>query len=524
MAKPAKHRPGLLVVLDGFAFGDPKNACNAVALAKTPTFDRLRRECPWTELEASGPAVGLPPGQMGNSEVGHLNIGAGRVVEQDFVRVSKAASEGAFARNAAYRAAFAHIKRTRGRLHLMGLLGPGGVHAHESHVGAALGAAAEAGVKQVFLHPIGDGRDTPPRSARGYLATLEEQIRKAGVGRIATFTGRYYAMDRDKRWERIEAAYDLYVHGTGRPCRNAHDALVQAYAAGEGDEFVQPTLLDPAGTVRSGDAVAWLNFRPDRSRQMVRAFMDPDFTGFARPPNHPKDLLWVCTTLYDKAFAAWPRVEVAFPPQEVKGTLAEHLSNLGLTQFHTAETEKYAHVTYFLNGGREAPFPGEERRLVPSPKIATYDLRPEMSAGELTDGVLQAMGSGGYDVVVVNYANPDMVGHTGDLDATIKAVEFTDNCLHRLVSVATGLGFVTLVTADHGNCEEMCKVNPDGSRGEPVTKHSLNPVPLIAVNGPKGLRLRAGGALANVAPTLLELMGLPAATEMTAPSLLVRKP
>ncbi len=522
MAKPPTHRPGLLVILDGFAFGDPKSICNAVELAATPTFDRLRRECPWTEVDASGPAVGLPPGQMGNSEVGHLNIGAGRVVFQDFMRINNAVADGSFGKNAAYQAAFAHLRRTGGRLHLMGLLGPGGVHAHESHMGSALKAAAAAGIREVFVHPIGDGRDTPPRSAKEYLATLEKQIAEAGVGKIATFVGRYYAMDRDNRWERIQAAYDCYVHGTGRPARNARDAVFQAYGNDEGDEFVQPTVIEPAGTIRSGDAVVWLNFRPDRSRQVTRAFMDPAFTGFARPPDHPKDLLWVCTTQYDKAFRDWPGIKVAYPPQEVPMCLAEHLSKLDLTQFHTAETEKYAHVTYFLNGGREAPFPGETRLLVPSPKVATYDLQPEMSAGAVTDEVLKAMGSGGHDFVVVNYANPDMVGHTGKFEPTRKAVEFTDHCVNRIVSVATELGFVTLVTADHGNAEEMCKVNPDGSRGEPVTKHTLNLVPVIVVNGPNGLRLRSGGALENVAPTLLELMGLPVPKEMTAASLVVR--
>jgi 2,3-bisphosphoglycerate-independent phosphoglycerate mutase len=292
------------------------------------------------------------------------------------------------------------------------------------------------------------------------------------------------------------------------------------YAAGKGDEFLEPACLLPDGAIRDGDAVLWLNFRPDRSRQMTRAVMDPAFAGFARQPL--KDVPWVCMTQYDASFAAWPNVAVAYPPQSVADTLAEHVSKLGLTQFHTAETEKYAHVTYFLNGGREAPWPGETRRLVPSPKVATYDLKPEMAAGEVTDEVLQAMGSGGYDLVVVNFANPDMVGHTGKLDATNRAVEFTDNCVQRCVAVATELGFVTLLTADHGNCEEMCKVNADGSRGDPVTKHTLNPVPLIAVNAGEGVRLADGGALENVAPTLLDLMGLPKPAAMTARSLVVR--
>jgi 2,3-bisphosphoglycerate-independent phosphoglycerate mutase len=520
MAAPVQpKRPGLLVVLDGFSFGDPANVCNAFALARTPTFDRLRRECPVTMLECGGERVGLPPGQMGNSEVGHLNIGAGRVVYQDFMRINNAVRDGTFGQEPAFQEAFAHVRRTGGRLHLMGLLGPGGVHAHEAHFGAALQAAAKAGLKDVFVHPVGDGRDTPPSSAAGYLQTLERQIAEAGVGRVATLVGRYYAMDRDNRWERTKEAYDLYTQGTGRPARNARDALVLAAFNKETDEFVRPTLVDPAGLVRPGDAVCWLNFRPDRSRQVTRAFMDPAFDRF--PRGRLEDVLWVCMTQYDKSFEGWPGLRVAYGQQAVPDCLAEHVSRLGLSQFHAAETEKYAHVTYFLNGGREAPFPGEARKLVPSPKVATYDLQPEMSAGPLTDEILLAMGSGGHDLVVVNYANPDMVGHTGKLEPTVQAVEFVDNCVNRLVSVATELGFVTLITADHGNCEEMCKV-VDGRRGEPITKHTLNPVPLIVANGGPGLRLRDGGALENVAPTLLDLMGLPKPAAMTAESLVAR--
>jgi 2,3-bisphosphoglycerate-independent phosphoglycerate mutase len=496
--------------------------CNAVRLARTPTFDRLRATCPNVELRNNGPAVGLPPGQMGNSEVGHLNIGAGRVVYQDFMRINNAIRAETFGQEPGIQAAFAHLRRTGGRLHLMGLLGPGGVHAHEEHMGAALKAAAKAGLKEVWVHPIGDGRDTPPRSALGYLATLDRQIAAAGVGKVADFVGRYYAMDRDTRWERIQAAYDLHTQGKGHRAASAQAAVEAAYARGEGDEFVQATSVDPNGTVRAGDAVLWLNFRPDRSRQATRAFMDPGFAGF--PRQQVPDLAWVCMTRYDDAFNAFPGLSVAYPPQAVHDCLAEHLSKLGLTQFHTAETEKYAHVTYFLNGGREAPFPGEERKLVPSQKVATYDLRPEMSAGQVTDEVLQAMGSGGYDFVVVNLANPDMVGHTGKLDATVAAVEFTDNCVHRLTSVASELGFVTLITSDHGNAEEMCKVTADGGRGEPVTKHTMNPSPLILVNGRPGERLTEGGALENVAPTLLDLMGLPIPAAMTAKSLVVRTP
>jgi 2,3-bisphosphoglycerate-independent phosphoglycerate mutase len=521
VAQVTPKRPGLLVVLDGFSFGDPRNVCNAYELAATPTFDRLRKECPAAMLGCSGERVGLPPGQMGNSEVGHLNIGAGRVVYQDFMRINNAVAAGTFGQEKAIQQAFAHVQRTRGRLHLMGLLGPGGVHAHEAHFGAALKAAAKAGLRDVWVHPVGDGRDTPPQSALGYLATLEAQIAAAGVGRVADFVGRYYAMDRDNRWERIEQAYLMYTLGKGaRAAPSAKAALESGYALGESDEFVKPTVVHPEGAVKPGDAVLWLNFRPDRSRQITRAFMEPAFEPFPRA--QPADLLWVCMTQYDKGFEDWPGLHVAYGQQKVDDCLAEHLSKLGLSQFHTAETEKYAHVTYFLNGGREAPFPGEDRKLVPSPKVATYDLQPEMSAGPLTDEVLLAMGSGGYDFVVVNYANPDMVGHTGKLEPTIRAVEFVDNCVNRLTSVATELGFVTLITADHGNCEEMCRVNRDGSRGEPITKHTLNPVPLLLVNGGKGVALAEGGALENVAPTLLELMGLPVPAAMTAKSLVRR--
>ena len=501
------------MILDGFAWGDPDNPCNAVALAGTPVLDRLRRTGPSTELRNNGPAVGLPEGQMGNSEVGHLNIGAGRVVPQDFVRINQAVRDGVLGDNDAYRAAFRHVREHGGRLHLMGLLGPGGIHAHQDHVGAALKAAADHGIQDVYVHPVTDGRDTPPRSAAAYLETLRGQIEAAGVGRVADLVGRYYAMDRDRRWDRTEKAFRLYTRAEGHAAESPHAALEAAYGRGEGDEFVAPTTVDPDGVVRDGDAVVWMNFRPDRSRQITRAFMQPDFDAFraGRP-----EVRWVCTTRYDQEFPAWPRVEVAFPPLSVPMTLAEHVSRLGLTQFHTAETEKYAHVTYFLNGGREDPWPGEDRALVPSPKVATYDLKPEMSAGEVTDGLLHAMGSGGYDLVVVNYANPDMVGHTGDLQATIEALAFVDHCLDRAVSVATELGFVTLVTADHGNAEDMCRLKDDGTPGEPVTKHSMNPSPLLVVNAGNGVRLREGGALCNVAPTLLDLMGLPIPDEMGA--------
>ncbi len=514
------HTPALLVILDGFGFGEPDHPCNAVALADTPCLDRLRQDVPWVEIDNNQHHVGLPEGQMGNSEVGHLNIGAGRVIYQDFLRINKAIEDGTFEENDALQAAFAHARRHDGRVHFMGLLGPGGVHAHEDHFGAALLAAAEAGLdpEQVWVHPILDGRDTDPRSAKDFMETLLGQIHLADVGAVADIVGRYYAMDRDQRWERVEHAYQLYA--AAQATRVADDplqAIDMANEADEDDEFCKATSIDPEGALRDGDAVVWLNFRPDRSRQMTRAFMQPDFDGFERTP--PKDLLWVCTTQYDDRFLDYPGIHIAYPPARPTQTLGEHIASLGLKQLRIAETEKYAHVTYFLNGGNETPFEGEERVLIPSPDVATYDLKPEMSAGEVTDRILHAMGSEDFDLIIVNYANPDMVGHTGNLQAGIEMMAFMDNCLDRLTQVATELGYVTLITSDHGNCEEMCKCNEDGSAGDRLTNHSMGPSPLMVVNGPKGLKLREGGALCNVAPTLLELMGLDKPELMSAESL-----
>ncbi len=516
------HRPALLVILDGFGFGDPGHPCNAVELANTPTLDALRAKSPWTLIDNNQHHVGLPEGQMGNSEVGHLNIGAGRIVYQDFLRINKAIKDRTFASNEAYQAAFEHVRKTGGRLHLFGLLGPGGVHAHEDHFNAALDAASRAKISSVWVHPILDGRDTDPRSAKGFLATLESQMAHNRVGKIADMVGRYFAMDRDKRWDRVKAAYGLFTgSGAVRQADTAKAGLAAAYEADEDDEFVQATCINPEGAVQPGDACVWLNFRPDRSREMTRAFMDPDFAGFSREA--PDDLLWVCTTQYDDAFVGWPGIHIAYPPSRPTGTLGEYVSSLGMRQLRIAETEKYAHVTYFFSGGRETPFEGEDRVLVPSPQVATYDLQPEMNAGEVTDKLLHAMGSEDYDLLVVNYANPDMVGHTGNLEAAIEMMEFMDNCLNRLVSVAGELGYLMLITSDHGNCEEMCKVDPDGGRGARVTAHSMEPSPLIAVHAGPGVRLRSGGALCNVAPTLLDLMGIPVGPDMDAKSLVYRQ-
>lgn len=515
-------KPGLLIILDGFGYGDPAHPCNAVAQADTPTLDMLRSERPSTEIDNNQHHVGLPEGQMGNSEVGHLNIGAGRVVYQDFLRINKDIEEDRYEENPALVAAFDHVKRTGGRLHLMGILGPGGVHGHEDHWGAALMAAADAGLEpdEVFVHPVLDGRDTEPRSAEKFLITLNDQMHLADVGFVATMVGRYWAMDRDKRWDRTKRAYDLYTKGAvERTAKDWQGAIKAAYDADEDDEFVQPTLIDKEGLVRPGDACIWLNFRPDRSRQMTRAFMDPDFDGFER--TKLDDLLWVCTTQYDDDFFEWPCIHIAYPPERPTHTLGQHISELGLRQFRVSETEKYAHVTYFLSGGREEPFPGEDRKLVPSPKVATYDLQPEMSSGEVTDALIGAIADG-YDFIVVNYPNGDMVGHSGDLEATVKAVEALDRCLAKVIAAAEDAGYVGLLTSDHGNCEEMCYLGEGGEEDGKMTAHSMGPSPLIAFGDVGDIRLKDDGALCNVAPTLLDLMGLDKPAEMTAESLVER--
>lgn len=503
---------GLLVILDGFGWGDPDHPCNAVALANTPNLDALRAKQP-LEITNNEHHVGLPEGQMGNSEVGHLNIGAGRVMYQDFLRINKAIEDGSFEENEAYKAAFSHVKKTGGRIHLMGLLGPGGVHGHEDHWGAALWACAEEGVK-AYVHPVLDGRDTDPRSAAEFLITLQGQMDLADCGTWGTMVGRYFAMDRDQRWERTKLAYDLYTRGEGR-FTEPGTALLEAYQADEDDEFVKPVLLDKEGIIREGDACIWLNFRPDRSRQITRAFMDPDFAGFER--EKIDNLLWVCTTQYDDAFLQFPGVEIAYGPHRPSDTLGEHISGLGLRQFRISETEKYAHVTYFMNGGREEPFPGEDRKLIPSPKVATYDLQPEMNAYDVTDNLVGAIRDG-YDLVVVNYPNGDMVGHTGNLEASIKAVEVMDECLGRVFAAAEEEGYVGLLTSDHGNCEEMCHVK-DGEPAGRITAHSMEPSPLMAFGAAKEVVLEGPGALCNVAPTLLELMELEKPNLMNAESL-----
>ena len=518
-----RPRPIVLVVLDGFGIG-PVPADDAIASAEMPVWRGLLERWPHSVLRASEDAVGLPAGQMGNSEVGHLNLGAGRPVLQDLPRIDAAIADGSFATRPALVHACERAAEPGQRLHIVSLIGPGGVHANDRHLVALVEMARARGVPSVRVHALLDGRDTAPRSALGFMRDLETRLAAAHPdARIATVGGRYYAMDRDRRWERTARGYRAIVHGVGERAPSATAAIAAAYERGENDEFVLPTVLDGVdGRIRDGDAVVHANFRADRARQLTHALADGDeFDGFDRddPQPRPRDLLVVTMTEYE---AGLP-VEVAFPPEEAY-SLAHAASDAGWRQFHVAETEKYAHVTYFFNGGREAPLPGEDRRLVPSPKVATYDLQPEMSAPGVTDALIEALESGTYDLIVANFANPDMVGHTGVWDAAVRAVETVDACLGRIVAALDvrdaldpdGPGSLLAITADHGNADEMCDAD-----GNPVTAHSLNPVPfLLAGRAADGRTLR-DGVLADVAPTLLELAGLPRWDGMTGRSLLL---
>ncbi len=516
-----RPRPVVLVVVDGFGVG-PDPAVDAIAQAWMPRWRGLLDEWPHTLLDASGPAVGLPEGQMGNSEVGHLNIGAGRPVLQDLPRIDATIADGSFTTNAALREAIG-VARSRGsRLHLLSLVGPGGVHAVDRHLVAVAAMAAEAGVDDVAVHGLLDGRDTPPRSAVAFLPDLQARLSAAHpAARIATIGGRYYGMDRDKRWDRVARWWEAMVHARGDVAATVEDALSAAYARGENDEFVVPTIVDGGAPVRDGDVVIHCNFRADRARELTHALVDGDaFDGFDRGVR-PRDLFMVTMTEYEEGL---PVAAVAFPP-EVVTSLAELVSGQGWRQFHVAETEKYAHVTYFLNGGVETPWPGEERRLVPSPQAATYDLEPRMSAAGVTEAIVEAIESGAYDVIMANYANPDMVGHTGVWEATVEACAFIDACLGRVAdallavdaaSVASGgAGALLVVTADHGNADVM-----RDAEGHPVTAHSLSRVPiLLAGHAARGMTLRSGGVLADVTPTILGLLGMPLAAGMSGTSL-----
>ncbi|MCC5910297.1 MAG: 2,3-bisphosphoglycerate-independent phosphoglycerate mutase [Clostridiaceae bacterium] len=508
--------PVALIILDGFGIRD-KKVGNAVLSAKLPNYNTIKNSYPYTEVKASGMAVGLPEGQMGNSEVGHLNIGAGRVVYQELTRISKAIIDGDFYENEKFLEVISQVKSKGNKLHLMGLVSDGGVHSHIKHLYALLEMAKKNNLTEVYVHCFLDGRDTPPQSAKEYMTQLEAKIEELGVGRIATVSGRYYAMDRDQRWERTKLAYDALVLGEGRLAQDAVGAVEMAYSLDENDEFVMPTIIPNAegshDTINENDGIIFFNFRPDRARQLTRALVDKSFDGFERGKGH-FSLHYVTMTLYDKSIEG---VNIAYEPQVLTNTLGEYIGKKGLTQFRIAETEKYAHVTYFFNGGIEIPNPGEDRKLVPSPQVATYDLKPEMSAEEVTEEMLKAIDEEKYDLIVLNYANPDMVGHTGKVESVIKALEKVDGCLGRVIDKLLEKGGKAIVTSDHGNSEELI----DEITGGPVTAHSTNPVPLILV-GRGSVELRKEGKLADIAPTLLELMDLEQPEEMTGNSLILK--
>ena len=501
--------PTTLIIMDGFGLRKETDG-NAVAAAATPVLDRLFAENAWTELQASGRWVGLPDGQMGNSEVGHTNIGGGRVVFQDLPRISNAVADGSFFANAAYLHAMETCRAQGTALHLMGLLSDGGVHSHIEHLYALLRMAKRQGLEKVYIHAFLDGRDVSPSSGAGFVEETVRHCAEIGVGRIATVMGRYYAMDRDKRWDRVEQAYDAMVYGEG----SASDpdpvhAVRESYAGGVTDEFVEPVVCDAEGSISDNDSVIFFNFRPDRARELTRALVDPEFSGFTR---QLFPLTFVCTTEYD---ASMPNVEVAFPRQSVVNGLGEYLSRMGMTQLRIAETEKYAHVTFFFNGGVETVFPGEDRCLIPSPKVATYDLQPEMSAPAVCEECVKRIESGAYDVIVLNFANCDMVGHTGVFDAAVKAVETVDTCVGKVVEATRRQGGIAMVTADHGNAEVMKQAD-----GSPMTAHTTNPVPFILVGA--GSELRQGGCLADIAPTILDVLGLNQPEEMTGKTLIIK--
>ncbi len=513
MAK--RPKPIVLTVLDGWGYRAETKG-NAIALARKPNYDRLLKDFPSTLIHTSGPAVGLPEGQMGNSEVGHLNMGAGRIVQMDFTRVDQLISSGELFRQPLLLEA---MERGRARqLHLLGLLSDGGVHSHIEHLFALLGMARENKVEKVFIHCFMDGRDTPPESGIDFLRQLEQKMREFGVGQIATVIGRYYAMDRDNRWERIEKAFRSMAHGDAEAKFADPIAAIRAsYEKGVTDEFVAPAVITtkpapgksaaPRGFIRDGDAVIFYNFRADRARQMTKALVEPDFKGFA-DPSRPKNLFYVAMTQYEKT---WPWLRYILAPEKLEHILANVFADLHFKNLRCAETEKYAHVTYFFNGGVEKPFAGEERILIPSPKVPTYDLKPEMSAAGITDAVIHAIEKGDFDAMIMNFANADMVGHSGKLEATIRAVETVDDCLGRIFQSLRPRGGAWIITADHGNAETMI----DPVTGGPHTYHTTNPVPFILVADDGRTRLTAGGSLRDVAPTLLGVLSVPEPNEMT---------
>ncbi len=504
--------PVALIILDGFALRDERMG-NAVAQAKKPNFDKYWNKYPHTTLVASGEAVGLPEGQMGNSEVGHLNIGAGRIVYQSLTRVNVAIREGQFAKNETFVNAIKHVKENGKNLHLFGLLSDGGVHSHIEHMFALLRLAKEEGVEKVYIHGILDGRDVGQKTAEKYIKATQEKMEEYGVGEFATISGRYYSMDRDKRWDRVEKSYRAMAYGEGPSYSNPLDVVEDNYRNGIFDEFVLPSVITkedgkPVATIQDEDAVIFYNFRPDRAIQISNVFTNEDFRSFDRGENHPKDLYFVCLTHFSETVKGY----VAFKPTNLDNTLGEVISQNGMTQLRIAETEKYPHVTFFMSGGREAEFPGEKRILINSPKVATYDLQPEMSAYEVTDALLKEIEADNFDAIILNFANPDMVGHSGMLEPTIKAIETVDECLGKIITLIEEKGGKAIITADHGNSDEVVTLD-----GKPMTAHTTNPVPVI-VTVP-GVELQEG-KLGDLAPTMLELLGLEQPAEMTGTSII----
>ena len=501
----------MLMILDGFGINENEKA-NAVKMAKMPNWEKIIKQNPNTTIKTSGLDVGLPEGQMGNSEVGHTNIGAGRLIYQDFTRITKSIEEGDFFAVPEFTAAIENCKKNNSKLHIIGLLSDGGVHSHTRHLYALLELAKRKDFEDVYVHCFLDGRDTPPASAEGYLIDLEKTMAEKGVGKIASICGRFYAMDRDKRWERIEVAYRAIVNGQGEKSNSAVKAIEDSYQKEIFDEFLKPILItnndNEVTTISKNDSVVFFNFRPDRAREITRALVDTDFKEFQ---TENLNLYYVCLTEYD---ATMPNVHVAYKPQEIKNTFGEYISNKGLTQLRIAETEKYAHVTFFFNGGREEPYKNEDRILIPSPKVETYDMKPEMSAIEVTQNVIEAIKSQKYDAIILNYANPDMVGHTGNLDATIKALETLDECIGDVVKEIENQNAYLIITADHGNAEQMI----DYKTGEPHTAHTTNDVPLVLI-GLENVKLKQG-RLCDLVPTMLELMNLEKPEEMTGVSLI----
>ena len=511
------RKPVVLMILDGYGLNERHDG-NAVYEAQTPVMDRLMKEYPFVKGNASGLSVGLPDGQMGNSEVGHLNMGAGRIVYQELTRITKSIEDGDFFENPEFLAAVENCKNHDSALHLYGLVSDGGVHSHITHIYGLLELAKRNGLTKVFVHCFLDGRDTPPSSGKEFVAELEGKMKELGVGRVASVMGRYYAMDRDNRWDRVKLAYDALTKGEGNRGESATDLIQESYDNGKTDEFVLPAVVTengaPVGLIREHDSVIFFNFRPDRAREITRAFCDDSFSGFEREKR--MELTYVCFTDYDETI---PNKLVAFKKETISNTFGEFLAAHGKKQARIAETEKYAHVTFFFNGGVEEPNPGEDRILVKSPKVPTYDMQPEMSAPQVCEKLVEAIHSGKYDVIIVNFANPDMVGHTGVEAAAVKAIEAVDACVGKTVEAILEENGVLFICADHGNAEQLI----DYATGEPFTAHTTNPVPFILVNAGEGYGLREGGCLADIAPTLIELMGMEQPKEMTGRSLLVRK-